>query len=137
MEGEKGNNAISIFHSDGARDTFKHVYMRDKSHLLAVLTAVSSASPIDKIITMIGDLESKIIKEGEGAHKVYAEFAAWCEDTSKDVMYEIRTGNGNVADLKATISLQLLRVWILSSHHQCVVFFYTRIRVSSSPPVIW
>ena len=56
MDGEKGNNAISIFHSDGARDTFKHVYMRDKSHLLAVLTAVSSASPIDKIITMIGDL---------------------------------------------------------------------------------
>ena len=32
----------------------------------AVLTAVSSASPIDKII---GDLESEIAKEGEDAHE--------------------------------------------------------------------
>jgi len=74
-----------------------------KFALFAGLSAASAASPIDKIITMIGDLEQKIIKEGEDAHKVYAEFAEWCEDTSKDVMYEIKTGKGNVADLKATI----------------------------------
>jgi len=32
------------------------------------------ASPIDKIITMLGDLEPKIIEADEEAHKVYAEF---------------------------------------------------------------
>jgi len=67
------------------------------------LVSADQASPIDKIITMIGDLEAKIIKEGEEAHNTYAEFAEWCEDTSKDTMFEIKTGKGNVADLMATI----------------------------------
>jgi len=77
-----------------------------KSAVLALSLAVANAdqaSPIDKIIQMIGDLEGKIIKEGEESQAVYAEFAEWCEDTSKDTMYEIKTGKGNVADLKATI----------------------------------
>jgi len=34
----------------------------------------------------------------------YAEKAEWCEDTSKDVMYEIKTGKSNVESLKATIA---------------------------------
>jgi len=86
-----------------------------KFAVFAGLTAVSSASPIDKIITMIGDLETKIIKEGEDAHKVYAEFAEWCEDTSKDVMYEIKTGKGNVADLKATIEKEAANIAVQDS----------------------
>jgi len=65
--------------------------------------AVAAASPIDKIIQMIGELEQKIIAEGEDAHATYAEFAEWCEDTSKDSMFEIKTGKQTVADLKATI----------------------------------
>jgi len=86
-----------------------------KFAVFAGLTAVSSASPIDKIITMIGDLETKIIKEGEDAHKVYAEFAEWCEDTSKDVMYEIKTGKMNVADLKATIEKESANIDVQDS----------------------
>jgi hypothetical protein len=35
---------------------------------------------------------------------VYAEKAEWCEDTSKDVMYEVKTGKSNVESLKATIA---------------------------------
>jgi chromosome segregation ATPase len=86
-----------------------------KFAFFAGLTAVSASSPIDKIITMIGDLEQKIIKEGEDAHKVYAEFAEWCEDTSKDVMYEIKTGKGNVADLKATIEKESANIDVQDS----------------------
>jgi hypothetical protein len=72
----------------------------------AVLFAVTAAqaAPIDKVISMISELEQKVIAEGEDAHKVYAEKAEWCEDTSKDVMYEIKTGKSNVASLKATIA---------------------------------
>jgi len=86
-----------------------------KFAVIAGLTAVSSASPIDKIITMIGDLETKIIGEGEDAHKIYAEFAEWCEDTSKDVMYEIKTGKGNVADLKANIEKEAANIAVQDS----------------------
>ena len=51
---------------------------------------------------MISDAEQKIIKEGEGAHAVYAECAEW-EKSSKNVMFEIKTRKGNVADLQGTV----------------------------------
>jgi chromosome segregation ATPase len=73
-----------------------------KAVLFAV--TVAQAAPIDKVISMISELEQKVIGEGEDAHKVYAEKAEWCEDTSKDVMYEIKTGKSNVESLKATIA---------------------------------
>jgi len=62
-----------------------------------------AASPIAKIITMIGDLESKIITEGEAVQKTYAEYAEWCETESRNVQYEIKTGKAQVADLTASI----------------------------------
>ena len=37
-------------------------------------------SPIDKIITMNGDLEQEIVKKGEDTHAGYAEFAELCEE---------------------------------------------------------
>jgi len=86
-----------------------------KFSVFAGFSVVSYASPIDKIISMIGDLETKIIGEGEDAHKVYAEFSEWCEDTSKDTMYEIKTGKGNVADLKATIEKESANIAVQES----------------------
>merc|ERR1719163_844799 len=77
---------------------------------LFVVAAVAGAAPIDKVITMIGDLETKIIGEGEAAHKTYAEFAEWCEDTSKNVMYEIKTGKSNVASLNAAIAKEAANI---------------------------
>merc|ERR1719161_3050285 len=51
----------------------------------------------------MSDLEQKIIGEGKEAQKVYDEFAEWCEDRSKDLGFEIKTGKAAVADLSATI----------------------------------
>merc|ERR1740133_585516 len=61
-------------------------------------------SPIDKIIQMSGDLETKVIGEGEASQKVYEEFSEWCEETSKNLQFEIKTGQGEVAALTATIT---------------------------------
>jgi len=52
---------------------------------------------------MMSDLEAKIIGEGKESQKTYDEFAEWCEDRSKDLQFEIKTGKGNKADLEATI----------------------------------
>jgi len=52
---------------------------------------------------MIGDLQQKIIKEGEAAQKTYTEFAEWCEDESKNLRFEIKTAKAEVEDLKAAI----------------------------------
>jgi chromosome segregation ATPase len=70
----------------------------------AIATAsAADVSPIEKIVQMIGDLESKIIGEGQAAQKIYDEFAEWCEESSKNLMFEIKTGKGQVNDLQAAI----------------------------------
>jgi hypothetical protein len=52
---------------------------------------------------MMSDLEKKIIKEGTDAQHVYDEFAEWCEDKSRSIGFEIKTGKAQVAELKAKI----------------------------------
>jgi len=61
------------------------------------------ASPIEKVLEMLSDLESKIIGEGKDAQKTYDEYSEWCEDRSMNVGFEIKTGNAEVAELRATI----------------------------------
>merc|ERR1719355_487878 len=63
----------------------------------------SEASPIEKILEMISDLQSKVIGEGEDAQKAYDEYAEWCEDRSTQLGFEIKAGKAEVAELKATI----------------------------------
>merc|ERR1719399_2588189 len=52
---------------------------------------------------MIADLEAKIIGEGNDAQKVYDEFSEFCEDRSKELGFEIKTGKAQVKDLEAVI----------------------------------
>jgi len=49
-------------------------------------------SPIEKILQLLGDLQAKIIKEGEEVEKIFEEFTDYCKDTSKDTQFEIKTG---------------------------------------------
>merc|ERR550537_721478 len=65
--------------------------------------AAEEVNPIEKVIQMMSDLEAKIIGEGKECQKTYDEFAEWCEDRSKDLQFEIKTGKANKADLEATI----------------------------------
>merc|ERR1719456_299550 len=75
--------------------------------LLALLLAPpAAASPIAKVIQMLSDLQAKILKEGQESQKVYEEFAEYCEDTSKDLGFAIKTGKTEVGDLQATIDAE-------------------------------
>ena len=73
---------------------------------LAVASPASAAevSPIGKVVQLISDLQAKVTKEGEEAQAIYAKFAEYCEDRSKDLTYEIKTGKAEVETLTATIS---------------------------------
>merc|ERR1719169_160017 len=51
----------------------------------------------------MSELQQKIIKEGEAAQKVFDEFAEWCEEESKNLQYEIKTGKAEAEELTATI----------------------------------
>jgi len=63
----------------------------------------SQVNPIEKIVQMISDLQSKVIGEGTDAQKVYDEYAEWCSDRSTKLGFEIKTGKADVAELQATI----------------------------------
>eukprot|EP00429_Kryptoperidinium_foliaceum_P015088 CAMPEP_0176037292 /NCGR_PEP_ID=MMETSP0120_2-20121206/18474_1 /TAXON_ID=160619 /ORGANISM="Kryptoperidinium foliaceum, Strain CCMP 1326" /LENGTH=641 /DNA_ID=CAMNT_0017370681 /DNA_START=79 /DNA_END=2000 /DNA_ORIENTATION=+ len=70
----------------------------------AASAIAGQASPVGKAIQLLSDLQAKIVKEGEDAQKVYSEFAEWCEERSKQLSFEIKTGKAEVADLKAVIA---------------------------------
>jgi len=63
----------------------------------------TEANPIEKVIEMLGDLQQKIIGEGKAAQAVYDEFAEWCEEESKTLQFEIKTGKAEAEELTAVI----------------------------------
>jgi len=75
-----------------------------------VSAALAGAAPIEKVLTLLGDLETKILAEGEAAQKTYAEFAEWCEDRSRNVQFEIKTGKADVASLDAAIAKEAANI---------------------------
>merc|ERR1719183_1874845 len=72
---------------------------------LMALSPVSAneASPIEKIVEMLSNLQAKILSEGAEAQKTYDTYAEWCEDKSRNLGFEIKTGKASVAELTATI----------------------------------
>merc|ERR1719258_367063 len=96
--------------------------MKACMNMLALLVFVplsalanNQASPMSKVLQMLSDLEGKIIKEGEAAQKTYDEFSEWCEDRSKNVGFEIKTGKSEIADLTATIEKETSTISALST----------------------
>merc|ERR1719446_419284 len=67
------------------------------------LANADATNPISKVLEMISDLQTKIIGEGEAAQKVYEEYSEWCEERSKTLSFEIKTGKSEAASLTATI----------------------------------
>merc|ERR1719498_2357843 len=63
----------------------------------------NTVTPIEQVLTMLSDLEVKILGEGKDAQKVYDEFAEFCEERSRNVGFEIKTGTAEVQDLNAAI----------------------------------
>jgi len=50
-----------------------------------------SVSPIEKVLQLLGDLQAKVIKDGEGQQKIYEEFTDWCKATAKETQFELKT----------------------------------------------
>jgi len=67
-------------------------------------SAFAELAPVGKVLSMVSELQATIIKEGDKVQKEYAEFAEWCEDRSRNLGFEIKTGKGEVESLKAAIA---------------------------------
>jgi len=82
---------------------------------LGLPVIANAGSPIGKVLEMVGDLQAKIIKEGEVAQKEYAEFAEWCEDRSRNLGFEIKTGQSEAKSLKASIAQETSTIGSLTT----------------------
>jgi len=77
--------------------------------------AAVQATPIEKVLEMLGDLEAKVIGEGEASHKVFAEFSEWCEDEARELGFSIKTAKGEIANLEATIAKESANIEVLNT----------------------
>merc|ERR1740138_1841978 len=71
------------------------------------LAQADNANPIEKVMQMLSDLQAKILAEGTDAQKVYDEFAEFCEDRSRNVGFEIKTGKAETKHLTAAIAKEV------------------------------
>jgi len=54
-------------------------------------SADSEGNPIQKIIELITAFQGKIIRDGETEQKAYEEYFEWCDDASKEKIFELKT----------------------------------------------
>lgn len=80
-----------------------------------VQCSVVKVNPIEKVLSMLSNLEQKIIGEGHTAQKTYDEFAEWCEDRSRNVGFEIKDGKAEVAEEQATIESSASKITSLNA----------------------
>mmetsp|Transcript_131734 Transcript_131734/g.231966 ORF Transcript_131734/g.231966 Transcript_131734/m.231966 type:complete len:692 (+) Transcript_131734:80-2155(+) len=66
--------------------------------------ATIAASPIQKVLEMLSNLEMKVTMEGKAADQTNTETLAWCKDKLANVNYEITTGKKEIGQLQATIA---------------------------------
>jgi len=62
------------------------------------------SNPLGKVYELMSSLEAKIIKEGEAEAKAFKEFFEWCDDASKNINYDIKTGKKSQEKLTAKIA---------------------------------
>merc|ERR1719337_519031 len=65
--------------------------------------AGSKANPLGTTIALMDTLTAKIVAEGEAEAKAYNEYFEWCDDTSKNAQFEIKTATSEKEELEATI----------------------------------
>lgn len=79
------------------------------------LTQGGASSPIGKVIQMISDLQVKLNSEAAEALKIYEEFVDFCEERSKNLQFEVKTGESEKAELEATISKETANTGALNA----------------------
>jgi len=67
-------------------------------------TTSTTGAPLGKVISMLSDLEAKITAEGAASKKLFEEKTTWCEDTSTQTEFEIKTAKAEIAELSASIA---------------------------------
>jgi hypothetical protein len=60
-------------------------------------------NPLAKVLEMLDNMQKEVIKGGEEQAHAYSEFSEMCEDRSRELQHEIKSGQATAQDLAATI----------------------------------
>jgi len=70
---------------------------------LAAVAQASTVTPMEKVITLLKDLSTKVAAEGKKEAAQYDKFACFCKEQADDKLYNIEKSDAKIADLKAEI----------------------------------
>merc|ERR1719506_796285 len=63
----------------------------------------NDVSPVEKVVTMVEDLQPQVVVEGKAEAKTYDKFACFCKDMTAEKTDAINAGTDKSADLSALI----------------------------------
>jgi len=63
-----------------------------------------AVSPVQKVVQLLGELEMKIIKDGDQEKKAFDAYMDWCKNGASEKAFEIKTAKSDIEDLSATIA---------------------------------
>mmetsp|Transcript_15085 Transcript_15085/g.33944 ORF Transcript_15085/g.33944 Transcript_15085/m.33944 type:complete len:698 (-) Transcript_15085:39-2132(-) len=72
--------------------------------LLATSASAMQANPVSKVVDLLTDLQAKITKEGEAELKAFEEYTKWCDDTTQELGFEIKTASSQKAEAEAELA---------------------------------
>merc|ERR1719487_2317338 len=66
--------------------------------------ADDDVSPVQKVVTMLEDLQTQVVTEGKAEAKTYDKFACFCKDMSEEKTWDIEDATDLNTELTATIN---------------------------------
>jgi len=73
------------------------------SAFAAAVEQREQSNPLSKVLQLMDDCAAKVTKEGEAEAKAYHEYYEWCDETSKNTEFAIKTAADQKAKLEAKI----------------------------------
>jgi len=71
--------------------------------LLALYAVSATASPVERVVTLLKDLQTKVQQDGKVEEQIYNKYACWCEKTSERKGQAIEQAQADLRALGQTI----------------------------------
>jgi len=71
--------------------------------VLLQLTQAAETNPVAKVLSMIQDLQHTVLAQASSAQAEYDKYVAFCQERSKDIVFEIKNEKADKENLKARI----------------------------------
>jgi molybdopterin-guanine dinucleotide biosynthesis protein len=75
----------------------------------AALAVEEEGSPLEKVVTMLEDLQTEVLVEGQAEAKTYDKFACFCRDMTEEKTEFIQDNTDWLAELEASIAGQFTK----------------------------